>query len=123
MTCVVADGCLRQGGGECAQRPWSVVALGVEKKSTVYSPAPAVVNSEGKLTSTGNCNETHTPRTASITVGIQQHMQDAGMRPTTDECKLFTVFLIAVDVSTSASLTTTTSQTLYCVLGMQITRG
>lgn len=71
MTCVVADGCLSQRGGECTQRPWSVVALGVEKKSTVYSPAPAVVNSEGKLTSMGNCNEIHTPCTASITVGIQ----------------------------------------------------
>lgn len=40
-----------------------------------------------------------------------------------DECKLFTVFLSAFDVSTRASLTTTISQMLYCVLGMQITWG
>lgn len=40
-----------------------------------------------------------------------------------DECKLFTVFLSASDVSMRASLTTTISQMLYCVLGMQITWG
>lgn len=40
-----------------------------------------------------------------------------------DECKLFTVFLIAFDISTSASLTTTISQMLYCVLDMQIIWG
>lgn len=50
-------------------------------------------------------------------------MQDGGMRPTMDECKLFTVFLIAFDISTSASLTTTISQMLYCVLDMQIIWG
>lgn len=27
MACVMADGCLGQEGSECAQRPWSVVAL------------------------------------------------------------------------------------------------
>lgn len=38
-------------------------------------------------------------------------------------CKHFTVFLIATDFRTSASRTTTTSQTLHCVLGMQTTQG
>lgn len=28
MICVMADGCLSQGGSEWTQRPWSVVALG-----------------------------------------------------------------------------------------------
>lgn len=28
----MADGCLSHRGGECTQRPWSVVALGVEKR-------------------------------------------------------------------------------------------
>lgn len=60
----MADGCLSHGGGECTQRPWSVVALGAEKKSTVYLRAPAVVNSERKLTLMGNCDEIYTPCTA-----------------------------------------------------------
>lgn len=58
-----------------------------------------------------------------VTVGGQEHMQNGGKKITMDERKCFTVFLRAFDFSTSASLTTTISQTFYCVLGMQITWG
>lgn len=85
---------------------------------------PGLVDSECKLTSRGDCNEIYTPCTIYLTVGIQEHMQHSGGGGLTmDECKLLTVFLIAFDFSTSASLTTTISQTFYCVLGMQVTWG
>lgn len=123
MTCVMADGYLGQGEGECTQRHRSVVALGSEKRSTVYFPAPASVNSEHKLTSTGNCNEIYRPCTAEITVGTNPATCTHGKGLTMGVCKRFTVFLIATDFRTGASRTTTTSQTLHCVLGMQTTQG
>lgn len=122
MTCVTADGYRGQGERECTQRHRSVVALGSKKKSTVYFPAPASVNSEHKLTST-NCNEIHRPCTAEITVGTNPATCTHGGGLTMGVCKRFTVLLIATDFHTSAPQTTTTSQTLHCVLGMQTTQG
>lgn len=94
-----------------------------EKKSTVYFPAPASVNSEDTLTSTGNCNEIHRPCTAEITVGTNPATCTHGEGLAMGECKRFTVLLTDTDFRTSAPRTTTTSQTLRRVPGMQTTQG
>lgn len=71
MTRVVANACLSQRRNECTEETLVSSGFGVEKRTLFIFTPPELVNSEYKLTLTGNRNEIYTPCTVYITVGIQ----------------------------------------------------
>lgn len=93
MACVMADGCLGQEGSECAQRPWSVVALGVEKEYCLsYSSCIGQFWAQTHLDRKLQWN-IHTMQSPDYCGNPVTHAR-RWERLTTNECKLFTVFLI-----------------------------
>lgn len=123
-TCVMATGCLHQRRSKCTQETLVSSGFGGREEKEyclVYTTCLGQFWVQTNLSRKPQWHR-HTMHSLHYCGTPTTHATWWG-RFTMDECQLFTVFLTAFDFNTSASLTTTISQTFYCVLGMQTTWG